>query len=226
VITQLYYRKQGYDLRRDFAYISRIGYGTMVLVVPPSLGVTSVKELITLVKTKPGQLTFASTGTGAIVHLASEMFKQMAGINILHVPYKGTTQLLPDLIEGRVSMALDSLPAHLPHIKSGRLRPLAVASLRRSVQLPDVPTMTEAGLPGFQANTDYALYAPAGTPKEIVVRLNRETIAVLEQADVRAKLAIVGIDVSGSTPEALQAELVSEFDKWAKVFLDANIKPE
>ena len=225
VIAQLYHRKE-YDMRRDFAFITRIGYGTMVLAVPPSLGVNSVKELIALAKAKPGQLTFASSGTGANIHLSSERFKLMAGVNILHVPYKGTAQLLPDLIEGRISMALDSMPAYLPHIKSGRLRPLAVASLKRSAQLPDVPTISEAGLPGFQANTDYALFAPAGTPKEIVARLNRETITVLEQADVRARLAAIGIDVSASTPEELRAEVSSEFDKWTKVFRDANIKPE
>ena len=225
VIAQLYHRKE-YDMRRDFAFITRIGYGTMVLAVPPSLGVNSVKELIALAKAKPGQLTFASSGTGANIHLSSERFKLLAGVNILHVPYKGTAQLLPDLIEGRISMALDSMPAYLPHIKSGRLRPLAVASLKRSAQLPDVPTISEAGLPGFQANTDYALFAPAGTPKEIVARLNRETITVLEQADVRARLAAIGIDVSASTPEELRAEVFSEFDKWTKVFRDANIKPE
>ena len=226
LIAQIYYRTQAFDIRRDFAFISKIGFGTMVLVVPPSLGVTSVKELIALAKAKPGQLTFASSGTGANIHLSGEMFKQRAGINIVHVPYKGTTQLLPDLIEGRVSMALDSMPAHLPHIKSGRLRALAVASLKRSAQLPDVPTISEAALPGFQANTDYALYAPAGTPNEIVARLNRETIAALEQPDLRAKLAALGIEVSGSTPEAMRAEVLSEFDKWTKVIAEANIKPE
>src|SRR5688572_1649457 len=174
-IAQSYYRKIGYDLRRDFAPVTKIGYGTVVLVVPPSLGVASVKELIALAKAKPGQLTFASSGTGALIHLTGELFKQMAGVDILHVPYKGTTQLLPDLIDGRVSMALDSMPAHLPHIKAGRLRALAVASLKRSAQLPDVPTLTEVGLPGFQSNTDYAMYGPAGTPKDIVALLNRET---------------------------------------------------
>ena len=186
LIAQIYHRK-AYDMRRDLAFIARIGYGTIVLVVAPGLGVASVKELIALAKAKPGQLSFASSGTGANIHLTGEMFKQRAGIDILHVPYKGTTQILPDLIEGRVSMALDSMPAYLPHIKSGRLRPLAVASLQRSAQLPDVPTLTEAGLPGFKANTDYALYAPAGTPKEIVARLNRETVAVLELPDLRAQ---------------------------------------
>ena len=225
-IAQSYYRKVGYDLRRDFAAVTKIGYGTVVFVVPPSLGVTSVKELIALAKAKPGQLTFASSGTGGLIHLTGELFKQMAGIDILHVPYKGTTQLLPDLMDGRVSMALDSMPAHLPHIKAGRLRALAVASLQRSPQLPDAPTLSEIGLTGFQSNTDYAMYAPARTPKEIVARLNRETNVVLQQADVRAKLAAQGIEVAGSTPEALQTEVNAELEKWAKVIKAANIKQE
>jgi len=225
-IAQWYYPKLSYDMRRDFAPITKIGYGTIVLVVPPSLGVSSVKELIALAKAKPGQLTFASSGTGALIHLTGELFKQMAGVDILHVPYKGTTQLLPDLLDGRVSMALDSMPAHLPHIKTGRLRALAVASRQRSAQLPEVPTLIEAGLPGFQSNTDYALYAPARTPKDIIALLNRETNAVLQQSDVRAKLAVQGIEVSGSTPEALQAEVVDELAKWTKVMRKANIKAE
>jgi tripartite-type tricarboxylate transporter receptor subunit TctC len=123
-------------------------------------------------------------------------------------------------------MALDSMPAHLPHIKTGRLRALAVASLKRSAQLPEVPTMIEAGMPGFQSNTDYALFAPARTPQEIVARLNRETVAVLEMADLKARLAAIGIEVSGGTPAALRAEVGAEFDKWAKVLKDGNIRQE
>ncbi len=225
-IAQAYYRKLAYDLRSDFAPITKIGYGTIVLVVPPGLGVSSAKELIALAKAKPGQLTFASSGTGALIHLTGELFKQMAGVDILHVPYKGTSQLLPDLIDARVSMALDSMPAHLPHIKAGRLRALAVASLQRSAQLPDVPTLSEVGLTGFQSNTDYALYAPARTPKDIIAVLNRETNVVLQQSDVRAKLGAQGIEVSGSTPEALYKELLEELAKWSEVIKTANIKPE
>src|SRR5688572_1567491 len=187
-IAHGYYRKLDYDLRSDFAPITKIGFGTVVMVVPPSLGVSSVKEVIALAKAKPGQLTFASSGTGGLIHITGELFKQSAGVNILHVPYKGTTQLLPDLLDGRVSLAIDSLPAHLPHIQSGRLRALGVARKTRSSQLPDVPTMSEAGVPGFESYTDYALYGPAGTPKAVVARLNRETNAVLELGDVRAKL--------------------------------------
>ncbi len=225
LIAQIYYRKS-FDMRRDLAPISKIGYGTIVLVVSPSLGVSTVKELIALAKSKPGQLTFASSGTGSNIHLTGEMFKQRAGIDIVHVPYKGSALMLPDLIEGRVSMALDSMPAHLPHIKTGRLRALAVPSIQRSAQLPDVPTMIEAGMTGFQSNTDYALYAPANTPKEIITRLNRETIAVLEQPDLKARLAALGIEVSGGTPEALRVEVVAEFDKWSKVLKEGNIRQE
>ena len=225
LIAQIYYRKS-YDMRRDLAPISKIGYGTIVLVVAPSLGVTSVKELIALAKAKPGQLTFASSGTGSNIHLTGEMFKQRAGVEITHVPYKGSALMLPDLIEGRVSMAIDSMPAHLPHIKSGRLRALAVASVQRSAQLPDVPTLSEAGLPGFQSNTDYALYAPAGTPKEIIARLNRETLPVLADPDLKARLAALGIEVSGGTPAALHAEVLAEFDKWSKVLKEGNIRQE
>ena len=225
-IAHAYYRKLDYDLRRDFAPVTKIGFGTVVMVVPPRLGVNSVKELIALAKSKPGQLSFASSGIGGLIHLTGELFKQMAGVDILHVPYKGTTQLLPDLIDGRVSFTIDSLPAHIPHIQAGRLKALGVARKNRSAQLPDVPTMTEAGLPGFESYTDYALYAPAGTPKAIVALLNRETGTVLLLPDLRAKLAGIGIEVAGSTPEALGAEVASEIAKWTKVIKDANIKQE
>ena len=218
------YRKLGFDIRRDFAPIARIGYGTMVLVVPPSLGVNSVGELVALAKSKPGKLTFGSSGTGAIIHLTGEMFKQAASIDLTHVPYKGTTQILPDLLDGRVDMALDSLPAYQPHIRSGKLRALAVASRQRTPQWPDLPTMAEAGVPGVVSNVDYALYAPAGTPAAIIAQLNRETNMALQNPDLRAKLNTLGIEISGSTPEALAAELADEIIKWAKVVKDANLK--
>jgi tripartite-type tricarboxylate transporter receptor subunit TctC len=225
-IPHAYYRKLSYDLGRDFEPVTKIGFGTVVMVVPPSLGAGSVKDVIALARAKPGQLTFASSGTGALIHLTGELFKQMARVDIVHVPYKGTAQLLPDLLDGRVSMAIDSLPAHLPHIKAGRLKPLGVARKTRSAQLPDVPTMTEAGLPGFESYTDYALYAPAGTPKAIVALLNKETNAVLLLPDLRAKLADIGIEIAGSTPDALRAEVHAEIAKWAKVIKDANIQRE
>jgi len=154
------------------------------------------------------------------------MFKHAAAIDITHVPYKGTTQILPDLLDGRVDMAVDSLPAYLPHIKSGKLRALGVASRQRSTLMPDIPTIAESGVPGVVSATDYALYAPAGTPKDVIAILNREANAALQLEDVRAKLAGMGIEISGSTPEALQAELADEIAKWAKVVKDANLKLE
>ena len=225
-IAQAYYRKLDYDLARDFAPIGKIGFGTVVMVVPPSLGANSVKDVIAAAKAKPGQLTFASSGTGGLIHLTGELFKQMAGVDLVHVPYKGTTQLLPDLLDGRVSLAIDSLPAHLPHIKAGRLKALAVARKTRSAQLPDVPTMTEAGLKGFESYTDYALYAPAGTSQAIVTRVNRELQPALQLPDVQAKLGAIGIEVAGSTPEALREEVVAELARWARVIKEAKIKQE
>ncbi|HET9043873.1 MAG TPA: tripartite tricarboxylate transporter substrate binding protein [Burkholderiales bacterium] len=225
-VVQATFKKLAFDMQRDFAPVSRIGYGTIVLVVPSTLGASSVKELVALAKAKPGRLTFASSGTGALIHLTGEMFKHAAAIDITHVPYKGTTQILPDLLDGRVDMAVDSLPAYLPHIKSGKLRALGVASRQRSALMPDIPTIAEGGVPGVVSATDYALYAPAGTPKDVIAILNRETNAVIQLEDVRAKLAGMGIEISGSTPEALQAELADEIAKWAKVVKDANLKLE
>jgi tripartite-type tricarboxylate transporter receptor subunit TctC len=225
-IVHATYRKLNFDIQRDFAPVSRIGYGTIVLVVPPSLKVNSVGELVALAKANPGKLTFASSGTGALIHLTGEMFKQAAGIDLTHIPYKGSSQILPDLLDGRIDMALDSLPAYLQYIKSGRLRALAVASRSRSSLMPDLPTMAEAGVPGVVSATDYAIFAPAGTPPEIIALLNRETNAVLQTDDLRAKLASLGIEVSGSTPDALRTELADEIAKWSRVVKDANIKIE
>jgi tripartite-type tricarboxylate transporter receptor subunit TctC len=219
-------RTRSFDIRRDFAPVGRIGYGTIAFVVPQSSRAASVKDFVAMAKAAPGKLTFASSGTGAIIHLTGEMFKQAASIDLTHIPYKGTTQILPDLLDGRVDLALDSLPAYLTHIKSGKLRVLAVASRERSALLPELPTMAEAGVPGVVSATDYALYAPAGTPKEIVMRMNRETNAVLGMPDLRAKLAAQGIEISASTPQELQAELLHEIDKWAKVIKDAHIEPQ
>jgi tripartite-type tricarboxylate transporter receptor subunit TctC len=226
IVHTMMMRTRSFDIRRDFAPVGRIGYGTVAFVVPQSSRAASVKDFVAMAKANPGKLNFASSGTGALIHLTGEMFKQAASIDMTHIPYKGTAQILPDLLDARVDMALDSLPAYLPHIKSGKLRVLAVASRGRSTLMPELPTMAEAGVPGVVSATDYALYAPAGTPKAVIELLNRETNAVLQMTDVRAKLTAQGIDVSGSTPEALQAELLDEIAKWAKVIKEANIKPE
>ena len=225
-IVQYMLPKVTFDARRDLAPVARIGYGTIVFVVPQASPAKSVGDFVAQARANPNKFTFASSGTGGLIHLTGELFKQAAGIQITHVPYKGTTQLLPDLLDGRVDMALDSLPAYLPHLKSGKVRALAVATRQRSSLFPELPTMAEAGVSGVVSATDYALYAPAGTPREAIALLNRETNAVLQMPDLRAKLAASGIEVVGGTPESLGAELADEYAKWAKVIRDGNIKPE
>ena len=213
-----------FDMRRDFLPVVEIGYGTVVLVVNADLPATNVKELIALVKSKPGELSYASSGIGGLQHLNGEMFKQMAGIDLVHVPYKGTAQFLPDLLSGRVPMSIDSLPAHLPHIKAGKIRALAVASRARAPALPEVPTMSEAGVTGYESATNYTLFAPAGTPREVIERLNREGNAVLQMAEVRDKLASLGIVISGGSVAAVEQRVPAEIDKWARVIKGANLR--
>jgi tripartite-type tricarboxylate transporter receptor subunit TctC len=215
-----------FDMQRDFAPVARVADGTIAFVVPASSRASSVADFVALAKREPGRLTFASSGMGGIIHLTGEMFRQAAGIELVHVPYKGTAQILPDLLDGRIDLALDSVPAYIPHIKSGKVRVFAVASAQRSALFPELPTMAEAGVPGVIAATDYALYAPAGTRKEIVLRLARETAAVLDDADLRAKLAAQAIEVRGGGPETLAAELASEIEKWGRVIRAAGIKAD
>jgi tripartite-type tricarboxylate transporter receptor subunit TctC len=219
------YPKRGFDIR-EFAPVSRIGYGTIVFVVPNASRAASVKDFVAMAKANPGKLTFASSGVGALIHLTGEMLKQAAAIELTHVPYKGSSQILPDLLDGRVDMALDSLPAYIPHLKAGRLRALAVASRERSSLMPGLPTMAEAGVPGVVSATDYALYAPGGTAREIIVLLNREINAVLQLPDLREKLATQGIEALGGTPESLRAELAEDIATWGRVIAEAKIKPE
>ena len=218
--------KRTFDFQRDFAHVSRIGYGTIVFVVPAASKAQSVKDFVALAKAAPGKLTFASSGTGALIHLTGEMFRLAAGLDMTHVPYKGTTQILPDLLDGRIDMALDSAPAYLPHLKAGRVRALAVASPRRSALMPELPTMAEAGVPGVVSQTDYAMYAPAGTPRDVIARLNREVNAVVQMEDFRARMAALGIEVAGGTAESLQAEYMEELAKWGRVIREAKLKFE
>jgi tripartite-type tricarboxylate transporter receptor subunit TctC len=225
-ITHHTLSKRPFDFQRDFTPVSRIGYGTIVFVVPAGSKAQSVKDFIALAKAAPGKLTFASSGTGALIHLTGEMFRLAAGLDMTHVPYKGTTQILPDLLDGRIDMALDSAPAYLPHLKAGRVRALAVASPRRSALMPDLPTMAEAGVPGVVSQTDYAMYAPAGTPRDVIALLNREVNAVVQMEDFRARMAALGIEVAGGTAESLQAEYVDELAKWGRVIREAKLKFE
>ena len=212
-----------FDMLRDFIPVLEIGFGTVGLIVHADLPARNLRELIALAKAKPGELSYASSGIGGLQHLNAEMFKQMAGIDLAHVPYKGTAQLLPDLLAGRVPMSIDSLPAHLPHIKAGKTRALAVASRNRSPVLPDVPTMAEAGLPGYESATNYTLFVPARTPADVVAQLNRETNAVLKRDDVIERLSALGIVITGGSTEAAQLKMASEVDKWAGVIRRGNI---
>ena len=218
------HKNLGFDMKRDFIPVVEVAFGTVGLVVYADLPVKNLQELIAFAKANPGQLSYASSGVGGSQHLNAEMFKQMAGVDLMHVPYKGTTQFLPDLMSGRVQMSVDSMPAHLPHIKSGKVRALAVATRTRVPMLPDVPTMAEAGLPGYETATNYTVFVPTGTPADIVALLNRETNAVLQQADVKEKLLTLGIITIGGTTESAQARVPAELTKWANVIKNGNIK--
>ena len=220
------HKSLGFDLRKDFAPIAELGYGTVVLVVNADFAARNVKELIAMAKAKPGDLSFASSGLGGLQHLNGEMFKQMAGVDLVHVPYKGSTQLLPDLLAGRVPMAFDSLPPHLPHIKSGKVRALAVASAARSSAIPDVPTMAEAGITGYESATNYTLFAPAGTSKDIVSMLNKEVNLILKTPEVREKLTSLGITITGGTVDSVEKRIPAEIDKWNRVVKNGNLKFE
>lgn len=220
------HKSLGFDLRKDFAPIAELGYGTVVLVVNADFAARNVKELIAMAKAKPGDLSFASSGLGGLQHLNGEMFKQMAGVDLVHVPYKGSTQLLPDLLAGRVPMAFDSLPPHLPHIRSGKVRALAVASAARSSAIPDVPTMAEAGIPGYESATNYTLFAPAGTSKDIVSMLNKEVNLILKTPEVREKLTSLGITITGGAVDSVEKRIPAEIDKWNRVVKNGNLKFE
>ncbi len=213
-----------FDQQRDFIPVVEAGFGTVALVVNADLPARNLAELIALAKAKPGELSYASTGVGGLQHLNAEMFKQMTGIDLVHVPYKGTAQLLPDLLAGRIPLAIDSIPAHLPHLKTGKTRALAVASRTRSPVLPDVPTMAEAGLAGYETATNYTVFVPAKTPPDIVARLNRETNAVLRMPEVVEKLTSLGIVITGGSTETAVARTTTEAAKWADVIRKGKLQ--
>jgi tripartite-type tricarboxylate transporter receptor subunit TctC len=216
--------KLPYDPVKDFAPVSVIAVSTNLLVVPSSLQVNSVKELVALAKAKPGQLNFGSSGTGTIVHLSGEMFRHRTGTDIMHVPYKGTQLVVPDLISGQISMLFDNIVSAQPNLKTGRLKAIGISSLKRSPLMPEVPTIAESGYPGFEASVWFGVYAPAGTPKEIIARLNREIVAALHSPEMKERLAILGAEPIGSTPEEMAHTVAGETAKWARVIKDANVR--
>lgn len=216
--------KLPYDPQKDFAPISLVAIGPNLLVVHPSLPARSVKELVALAKARPGQLQYASPGAGTVQHLAAELFKLQAKVDMLHVPYKGSGQSIVDLIAGHVHLNFDSVPPVLPHVRSGRLRALAVTSEKRFAILPDIPTVTEGGVPGFDMSTWWGLVAPAAVSKDIIARLQAETVKLLRQPDVKEKIAFAGADTVGNTAEEFGAFIRSEAAKYARIVKDANIK--
>jgi len=220
------YPKLPYDPIRDFAPISLVAIGPNFLVVHPSVPARSVKELVALAKARPGQLHYASPGAGTVQHLAGELFKLQAKVDMLHVPYKGSGQSIVDLIAGHVHLNFDSVPPVLPHVRSGRLRALAVTSEKRFSILPDIPTITESGLPGFDLSTWWGLMAPAAVSKDIIARLQGETVKLLRQPDVKEKIAFAGADTVGNTAEEFAAFIRAERAKYARIVKDANIKIE
>ena len=211
------YKDLPYDAARDFAPITLMASSPHVLVVNPSVKAVSVKELIALAKAKPGQLTFASSGRGTVLHLAGEMFKNMAGVNLLHVPYGGSSQAINDVLGGRVTLMFSDIPNALPQIEAGNVRALGVTSAQRSQALPQVPTIAEAGIPGYAIIAWFGLLAPAGTPAHIVARLNKEVLAILGDPELKGKMAILGQDLMGNTPEQFAAFIKEEIVRMGAV---------
>ena len=218
--------KLPYDPVKDFAPITQVVVSAQMLVVHPSLPAKNVRELVALAKARPGELTFASGGSGNQVHLAGELLKSMAGIDISHIPYKGVALAIPDLLGGRVTMMFSSISVGLPLVRGGKLRALAVTSLRRSPTVPEVPTMDESGFRGFETTSWFGLLAPAATPATIVRKVHLETVKVLALADVRAKFADLGMDVIGNSPDEFATAIRSELPKWAKLIKESGIKPD
>ena len=226
VVNPHLYAKLPYDVTRDFVPITLLATFSNMLVVNPDVPAKTVAELIALAKAKPGSVSYGSPGTGSQPHLGGEFLKLMAGIDIVHVPYNGTAPALKDLLGGQITFRFAQTSAALPQIQSGKLRALGVASPRRATLLPDVPTIAEAGLPGFEAVSWYALLAPAGTPKEIVTKVQADLARVLQMPDIREKLVALGGDPVGNTPEQLAVQLKTESARYADVVKRANIKAE
>ena len=216
--------KLPYDAQKDFAPVSLAAIGPNLLVVHPSVPVKNVRELIALARARPGQLQYASPGSGTVQHLAGELFKLQAKVDILHVPYKGSGQSIIDLIAGHVHMDFDSVPPVINHVRQGKLRALAVTSAKRFSLLPDIATIEEAGVPGFDMSTWWGVVAPAAVSKDIIARLNSEIVKQLRQADVRDKIAGVGADTVVNAPEEFAAYIRAEADKYARIVKAANIK--
>ena len=222
-INRYLYKDMTYDGLKDFAPVSYTSSITNILVVSSKIPVRTVAELIALAKSKPGELNFASSGAGSSTHMSSELFKAMAGIDIVHVPYRGSAQAMNDVLSGQVTMLIDNAPSSVGFIQQGTLRPLAVTSSNRLPSLPEIPTMDESGLKGYESLSWSGIVAPAATPKPIVVKLNKAINRLLETEDVKQRFAGMGVEPIGGTPETFARHIQSESDKWGKLIKSANI---
>ena len=220
------YAKLPYDTEKDLLPVSLVASAPLMLVVHPSIPAQTVPEFLAYARANPDKLNFGSGGAGTTPHLAGEMVKSLAGLKVTHVPYKGGGPALADLVGGQIQFMLENIPSTLPHVKAGRLRPLAVTGAKRSPLVPDLPTLDEAGLKGFEIVGWNGLFVPTGTPPPVVARLHAETVKVLALPDMRERLATLGADGVGSSPDEFAAFVRAELRKWAKVVRDANIKLE
>jgi tripartite-type tricarboxylate transporter receptor subunit TctC len=227
VVNPHMYSKLAYDVFKDLAPVTRIAAVQNVLVVHPDIPATTVKELVTLARAKPGTLNFASPGNGSQAHVAVELMKMQLGLDLVHVPYQGVGPAMKDLLGGRISLMVAQVPSALAHIKAGKLRALGVASAAPLPALPEVPTVAAAApLPGFEAVSWYALMAPAGTPTEVIGRIHSDVVKALQLPEVKDRLAGMGADPSGESPAELAARIKSEYDRWGEVVRKANIRAD
>ena len=223
-INMSLYSRPGYDLLKDFAPVSLVSSAPLVLMVHPSLPVKNVRELISLAKASPGKLNYGSGGSGSSAHITTELLKTQAGINLVHVPYKGVAQAMTDLMAGQVQVMFNATSTAVDHMRSKRVKGLAISSAKRSALVPDLPTIAESGVPGFEAVIWQGVLAPAGTSRAIVERLNREIANALASPDAQKQFLAVGVDAMPSTPSQFQAYITTEISKWAKVIKASGAK--
>ena len=225
-VTPSLLKAMPYDTLKDFQPIILAATSPNLLVVNPEVPIHTVKELIAAAKAKPQSLSYASTGNGSSNHISMELFKSLAGVDIVHIPYKGSAPAVTDLLGGQVQVMFDNVPNVLPHVKAGKLRALAVSGANRTALAPDVPTVAEAGMPGYELTVWFGLVAPAGTPREVVQKLNAESLRILAMPDVRERFRAQGVEPQGSTPEQFAQHIRLQMAKWSKVVHDAGVKAE
>ncbi len=225
-ISATLYAKLNYDLEKDLAPAAMVALVPNVMIVNPSVPANSVAEFIALAKAKPGKINFASSGSGTSIHMSAEMFKMLTGVDIVHIPYKGSGPALADLLGGQVDVMFDNLTSSIGHIRSGKLRALAVTTVTRYPELPELPTMQEAGVPGYEATAWFGIVVPKGTPRDVVMRINGEANKALAQSDVKEKLALQGAIARSWTPEEFGSFIHNEVVKWGKVVKASGAKVE